>query len=193
MSKLDPGTVTAAARVFAIPELLEHILCALGNTDVRSVFALQRVNTLFNDTINTSKWIRRIICLEPLPKKDKSQNSYPDAPVLNPLCYDPQIGCLLWPALLYAWPDSKSSGASSDPVFIDCRTARPPKDWEALQRGSWRKTMIGQTAASYPMRAFIWRTAASEVEIAVVNTHDTLGEVVDRCHNLPARASRSRK
>jgi hypothetical protein len=57
---------TAATKVFAIPELLEIILIELSFIDVKSIFALQRVNRAFKDTINTTKKIRRNICLDPL-------------------------------------------------------------------------------------------------------------------------------
>ena len=73
------STASAAEKLFAIPELLEIILIELSFIYVKSVFAVQRVNTAFNDTINTTPKIRRNICLDPLLEREEETEEEVDA------------------------------------------------------------------------------------------------------------------
>jgi hypothetical protein len=161
-------------------------LVELSVIDVKSVFALQRVNAAFNDTINTTKKIRRNICLNPLLETEEEAliNLKP-----NPLCSDKRIGALLRRALLHAWTNSAGMKQAARGWVELPYSMKTPIDWQALQHGSWRSTKFAQTAKSLRVRVGIsikdegrmfWRAPR-------VDTHTTLGEIVDRFVEMAAR------
>ena len=84
----DPGNTIAAARVFAIPELLENVLTCLVTDEekkaawpsllahsrkaapgLRTLYRLQGVSKAFRDVISDSKELRRIVFRESPPEK----------------------------------------------------------------------------------------------------------------------------
>ena len=170
---------TAAAKVFAIPELLKIVLIELSIIDVNSIFALQRLNTTFNDTINTTKKIRCNICLDPALETDEEEGTKELR--LNPLCSDERIGGLLWPALRVAWAPIRERRQTDYSASLDYYP-KAPRNWGVMQHGSWRSTIFARTAKSHWVSVTMINALSRRSDIFIqpqVQTHTTLGEIVD--------------
>lgn len=170
--------------MFGVPELLEKTLIQLSLIDVKSVFALQRVNTAFKDTINRSKKVRRMICLDPLLDGEEEGHFKLCGPKVNPLCFDKRVGGMLWPALLHAWANEKENQLYRSWHRVEVRyypTAR--SDWRGFEHGSWRRTRFAMaTAESYRLLVSMFNETAAMNPCSQphVFTHTTLGEIVDK-------------
>ena len=147
-TELMSGT-SAAAKVFAVPELLEVILIEVGEVDMKSLFVLQRVDTAFHDIIERSRKLRRIMFMEGTNEESDTE------PILNPLCFGESINRVLRPATLTKWvpnrvlqihdPDSDSDGYKDEvrsilglkcPRFLLCRLevqSTAPASWQKLK------------------------------------------------------------
>lgn len=73
----------AAAKIFAIPELLESILLELHGKDLKTVLLAQHINKTFRDTIKSSIKIQRALFLKPDPTRDPQAK-----PRINPFLLD---------------------------------------------------------------------------------------------------------
>ena len=74
------------------PRMLEAILIAVGQIDMKSLFVLQGINTTFRDTIERSRKLRRIMFLENTNNKDDTEL------IFNPLCLTANTTCALSPS-----------------------------------------------------------------------------------------------
>lgn len=96
--------MVAAARVFAIPELLETILLKMPMSDravsrsdyrmrdhiqqIKHLFRLQRVDTIFQRTVQRSQPLRSAMFLEHTYEGLGSEGDDHPAATFNPLTYD---------------------------------------------------------------------------------------------------------
>ena len=141
--------ISAAAKAFAVPELLEAILLEVGKSDMKPLFVLQRVSTTFRDTMRSSPKLWRVMFMEGTNKENDTE------PILNPLCFDESINRVLRPATLTKWvpnrvlqihdPDSDSDGYKDEvrsilglkcPRFLLCRLevqSTAPASWQKLK------------------------------------------------------------
>jgi hypothetical protein len=147
----DEPTSTGVSKVFAIPELLEHILVKLDVRYPHQLFVMQRVNSTFKGVIESSKPIRQAMYLE-ASEEDGT------IPKINPLimtCREEH------PRVIFLRPQE---GAAKGTGVYDLRfEKREPADEGAFQNdadgypttgyvrfpptwnpaaGSWRKMVI---------------------------------------------------
>lgn len=181
-----PSTApSAASKVFGIYELVEQILIDLGRIDARSVFALQRVNKGFSATVEKSKKLRRVICLDVVLDGEEEPRPWYQGPELNPLCFDKRIGGLLFPALLNAWTNPHERVSPVEMVRLSCFPG-VQKNAISARYGSWRHIVFAQTEKNYPVSM----TMSNEKTLTMfsvspqVYTHTTLGEIVDKYDDM---------
>ena len=74
--------ISASAKAFAMPELLENILIYFDTSEIRQLLDMQCINTIFRDTIRTSKNLRRKMLLEDQVDERCTK------PMINPLCLE---------------------------------------------------------------------------------------------------------
>ncbi|KAF2163424.1 hypothetical protein M409DRAFT_26038 [Zasmidium cellare ATCC 36951] len=98
---MDDSEQSAAAKVFGLPELLEHILeeiideqrnskVAEGLQPLMCLAAVQRVNTTFHDTIMSSKKLQRLMVT---PLEDKTTETSDQVCLLNGMLQLHLHGC----------------------------------------------------------------------------------------------------
>ncbi|KAK4617196.1 uncharacterized protein CLAFUR5_20289 [Fulvia fulva] len=128
----------AAARVFALPELLDMIL--LEVSDCLQIFVLRRTNSTFNDTVSGCKSLRRRIFLEHSPGRTYNDvNEFlGQAPLKHAtapfdfLTLDTGFHCILCEEL-----NPEHSFSVRDQLFPRCRL-----------KSSWRDILVGLPESS---------------------------------------------
>jgi hypothetical protein len=122
---------TASAKVFAIPELLDHIL---ADIDMKQLFVLQRVNSTFEAVISGSKQLRQNMWLERSPPSFSSKSD------INPLALERGGSRILRPYRMFI----ERSGVlhTWGQYFLDVlykAAAVPPT---VVKTESWRKMQV---------------------------------------------------
>ena len=138
-------TTSAAARVLAIPELLEMILLHLSmpalidsitaTPTIQELFAVQRVNATFRNMIQQSMKLRRVMYLDPLRGHEDGETG------LNPVCIRPDT--IISPLSLYVHPPT--FGPKSPKFYCRARfNINEEHKWEGLliAERSWRQMKL---------------------------------------------------
>ena len=170
-------TTNAAAKVFAIPELLEDILLHL---DMKQLFSLQRVNSSFHGTIKKSSPLRQKMWLDTGVANGWTKNA------VNPLFLDKTDRGVLYPVLFVGGECLPVIDPNTGDLFVDI-TVRVKFDmdmsqaehtrWPILQQGSWRKTKLSRCNCSINVRQAI--DGSSIFQTRPLGTGDTLGDLAD--------------
>jgi len=171
---------SSALQIFAVPELLEHILFYLR---IRQLFRCQQVCKSFHATTLISRKTRQQLYLLPsevatpdtTPRK--LQNRDPTKPIYNPLFWNFQG----------LWADSRYMRDSEEHVLqlhALCMRKREP----SMPEGSWRNMLVSQPPVktkifveSYQrgtQRHWLPRTLTLEMD------GPTMGEVVDELRRM---------
>ena len=191
---LMSGT-SAAAKVFAVPELLEDILLEVGKSDMKPLFVLQRVSTTFRDTIDSSPKLRRVMFMEGTNKERDTE------PILNPLCFDESINRVLRPATFTKWvpnrvlqihdPDSDSDGYNDEvrsilglkcPRFLPCRLEVP-----STAPASWQKLKLCHSATARGLYMYTFGIHGTARVLLYVDAQWTLGDFAEHVIFKPIR------
>ncbi|KAK3723746.1 hypothetical protein LTR37_001627 [Vermiconidia calcicola] len=137
--------MSAVAKVFGIPELLEQILLKL---DMHELFLFEGVNTVFRDILHSSKAIRTAMYLEASTKACETAN-----PTLNPMLARgfAQGVCLPMSVTSHRSPTSPSNRVFSTMTiyltskidFTHASRRNTMHDYFSIRTpGSWRTTRV---------------------------------------------------
>lgn len=182
----DEVEATAAEKVFALPELLETILIQVGGdlAGFKSLFVLQRVSTTFNDMINSSPKVKRIMF------KQGTNKDTDTVAVLNPLFFDTNINRVFYPAILTdgkatfptTVPDPASHGfkeAVHSSIGLKSEAIQSRGDLPTKPKGSWRKLKLCHSSEARGISARNRITGYGDAVRFDLNVHVTMGRYID--------------
>ena len=160
--------MTAAAQVFAIPELLEMILT---HAHIKTLLRCQSVDKLFHATTLTSKKLRRTLYLDP------EESAGRDALDINPLF---QRFRKLNMELKHDICDEKWTISFNAPnPYSRCKAA--------LSQGSWRNMLVSQPSCSVSLLHYTfmkgsrggWLSGPLMLPTTELRGRVTMGQIVD--------------
>ena len=146
LQELTAATDTAtnaAAKVFAVPEIVEGILTQV---DMKRLFTVQRVCTTFRDIINQSKQLRRIMWL------DNADDKKLDDAALNPVCHNRSRKGTLYPLDVSIGGFNPHKDEAGETIGYDCCLGAGLRvknihstdldRYSYRKQGSWRGTKV---------------------------------------------------
>ncbi|KAK3696166.1 hypothetical protein LTR37_018068 [Vermiconidia calcicola] len=179
----QPAMTSAAAKVFAIPELLEHILLLVGEgtryediATIQQLFALRRVNKEFYHTIRGSPKIQRAMYLLPSPVGDLATAGVPYTinPLLRGRILDMATFAVAFRTLSIA-PGDGTGSLIIESTFKD--SMRFMTNIRLLPGTSWRAMLLTSSPCSIEVRVpVLFRKGQWS---ATLNGASTLGELID--------------
>lgn len=177
--------VTAAEKVFALPELLQLILIEVGDdiAGFKSLFVLQGVNTAFNDMINSSSKLKRIMFKQGTNKDSDTE------PVLNPLFFDKSSNGIIHHATLTNWKPTYRTTIPTSQGYkrvLHCYIELTKDANQSIRnlptkpKGSFRELKLCHSAKARGISTWIMRSDGCLGSVRFwLNTHVTVGHYLD--------------
>ena len=171
---------SAAAKVFAMPELLEAILIEVGESEMKSLFVLQRVDTTFQDTIERTRTLRRVMFKQGTNKESDTE------PTLNPLLFNKSANRVLYPLLFREWVPHESwpmefGGNECEVSFLDFihATDVSQETKPRAANASWRTLKLCHSITARWIDCEISEQSVHKFFSFETDAHTTLGELAD--------------